>query len=196
MKTEKKTKTVKITVNSSDQMLLSAVAIHQLEKAKKEEDGHRFRGILPSMAFSTFSVEALCNLYGQELFEKNWKHFESMSFVGKVILISESLGISVDLSVEPWQTINEMKNFRNELVHTKPLKATRTHENVPEDFPNRLLPYPESKSIANKTSVKTAEKFYEISSRLEMMWFHAISRNEQKNDCRGLIGYSVNHEQI
>lgn len=177
---DKKTKNVKVTVSNSDTMMLSSVALNQIEQAKLEQAGHKFRWILPSMAFSTFSVEALCNLYGQELFKKHWKHFESSSFLGKVIMISEFLEIEVDFSKEPWQTINEMKDFRNELVHAKPSKSTEIYENIPAERPNSFLLLPKTKSIADKISIKKAEKFVNVYSELQMLWIHATDRKHDR----------------
>ena len=117
-----------------------AIAYCQLKMAKGMKEDYRFRSIVPSMAFSVFRVEALCNLYGSQLFP-HWEHFESMSLIGKIAMISEFLKIEVDFSREPWQTLNQMKKFRNALVHAKPQKASDTHD-VPEAFPEEFLPFP------------------------------------------------------
>lgn len=62
-------------------------------------------------------------------------------------MISEFLKIKVVFSVEPWQTLNKMKRFRNALAHAKPQKATEIHE-VPEGYPDKLVPIPkENKTI-------------------------------------------------
>ncbi len=76
------------------------VSTHSFGQVKKEEDGHRSRWIVPSMAFSAFRVEALCNIYGSQLFP-HWDHFESTSFIGKIARISEFLKIEVDFSRQP-----------------------------------------------------------------------------------------------
>jgi len=58
------------------------------------------------MAFSAFRMEAICNLYGNHLFP-HWEHFESTSFIGKIVMISEFLKINIDFSKDPWQTIKK-----------------------------------------------------------------------------------------
>jgi hypothetical protein len=121
------------------------------------------------MAFSVFKVEAVCNVYGRKLFP-HWEHFESTSFIGKITMISEFLKISVDFSVEPWQTLSRMKNFRNALAHAKPQTATKVHE-VAEDFPDWLLPYPDAKkTILGYSCIENAQRFEEVATDLEIMW--------------------------
>lgn len=123
------------------------------------------------MAFSVFRVEALCNIYGSHLFP-HWDHFESTSFIGKIAMISDFLKVKVDFSIEPWQTLNKMKIFRNTLAHAKPQKATATHE-VPEDYPEIFLPFPDEKrTIRSYSSIENAERFDEVADELEIIWMN------------------------
>ncbi len=162
-------KLVKVTIDIYEQDHLLAIALNQLERAKNEKQGYKFKAILPSMSFSVFSVEALCNTFGSQLFS-HWSHLESTSLLGKVTIISEFLGLHPDFSKEPWQTINQMKNFRNTLVHAKPQQATETHD-VSIFHPDWLLPHPKSKkSIMEKSSIESAEKFYKTASDLQLLW--------------------------
>ncbi|MFN9672652.1 MAG: hypothetical protein ACK552_08725 [Microcystis sp.] len=178
----KKRKKIKVTrYIIDDHVCLNSIALNQLSQAKEEEAVYQFRWIIPSMAFSVFRVESLCNIYGSHLFP-HWDHFESTSFIGKVVMISEFLNIKVDFSVEPWQTISSMKRFRNMLVHAKPQKASVTHE-VPEDFPQQLLPLPESKkTITYSLSIENAERFNEVAYELELLWMDHAYR----------LGFEVN----
>jgi hypothetical protein len=164
-----KTKRVKVKRNIYEHLYLGSIALNQLEQAKTEEDGHRFRWIIPSMTFSVFRVEALCNIYGGQLFP-HWTHFESMSFIGKIAMISESLSIEVNFSAEPWQILDKMKRFRNDLAHTKPQKVSEIHE-VPESFPENLVPFPQDrKTILSYSTIENAERFEEVATELDTMW--------------------------
>ncbi|GAA5014048.1 hypothetical protein GCM10025794_02510 [Massilia kyonggiensis] len=166
-------KKIKVSRNVFEHGHLNSIALNQLKQAKAEEDGHRFRWIIPSMAFSCFRVEALCNIYGSQLFP-HWDHFESTSFIGKIVLISEFLKIKVNFSAEPWQTINKMKNFRNTLAHAKPQIAFDVHE-VPNSFPEQFLPFPkEKKSILWYSSIENAEHFNDVADELEMLWMNNV----------------------
>jgi hypothetical protein len=187
---EKKTKKVKVTRTISEHGFLCSIAMNQLSKAKEEELGFRFRWLIPSMVFSAFRIEALCNLYGSQLFP-HWSHFESMSFIGKVAMISEFLKIPVDFSAEPWQTVKKMAQFRNALAHAKPLKASEITE-LPENAPNQLAFYPKSdKTITSYSSIEAAEKFDEIATKIEMIWLHQSSLQGYKIDTVGLPEYQV-----
>lgn len=152
--------------NTSDMLMLKSIASNQLKFAKMQSEGHQFRGILPSMVFSVFSVEAICNLYGGQLFN-HWDHFETSSFIGKIILISDFLDIDVDFSKEPWQTIELMKKFRNTIAHSKihdieKLKKSR------ETFP--YTDYIPKQSSQQYSTISNAEKFINVSDELDGMF--------------------------
>ena len=185
-----KTKKVKVERNIYEDLYLESIALNQLEQAKTEEDGHRYRWIIPSMAFSVFRVEALCNIYGAQLFP-HWTHFESTSFIGKIVMISEFLNIEVDFSVEPWQTLNNMKRFRNALAHAKPQKVSEVHE-VPENRPERLVPFPKDmKTIMSYSSIENAERFVEVATELEMMWMNGAEVSGHLVDTVGAPTYET-----
>lgn len=187
---EKKTKTVKVTRMISEHHFLGSIAINQLMKAKEEEDGFRFRWLLPSMVFSAFRVEALCNLYGSQLFP-HWTHFESMSFIGKVTLISEFMKMNVNYSAEPWQTIKRIGQFRNALAHAKPLTVSEITE-LPENVPNHFAFYPKSnKTIISYSSIETAEKFDNAADTLESMWLHKLQVEGLEIDIIGRPEYEI-----
>lgn len=190
MSNEVKTKEVKVSRNIYEHGYLAAIALNQLSQAKAEEDGHKFRWLVPSMAFSVFRVEALCNIYGGQLFP-HWTHFESTSFIGKIAMISEFLNIEVDFSKEPWQTLNKMKSFRNSLAHAKPQRVTETHE-IPENIPERMAPFPEDKrTIMSYSSVENAERFNEVARELELMWAHGVQAGGHKVDTIGAPVYET-----
>lgn len=190
MSDDSKTKKVKVQRNIYEHGYLGSIALNQLKQAKAEEVGHRFRWIIPSMAFSVFRVEALCNIYGGQLFP-HWTHFESTSFIGKIAMISEFLNIEVDFSAEPWQTLNHMKRFRNALAHAKPQKVTEVYE-VPESHPERLVPLPQAnKTIMSYSSIKHAERFDEVATELEIMWMHGANASGHLVDIVGVTTYET-----
>lgn len=169
---------VKIEMFETHHNYLYAIMLNQANKAKEEEDGYRFRWIIPAMSFAVFNVESVCNLYGSQLI-KNWDLLESASFLGKVSLISEHLGLDVDWSREPWQTINKMKNFRNALVHLKPKKTAPAYTYVKKTIDIKRVQryallqngYPETKNnLMSYVNLQNMEKFIEAASTLERMW--------------------------
>lgn len=187
---EEKTKKIKVTRVENDIFFLSSIASNQLTKGKEEEDGFRFRWIIPSMAFSTFRIEALCNVFGSQLFP-NWELLESASFLGKVTLISKILKLDVDFSKEPWQTLNNMKDFRNTLVHAKP-QISRITVDIPESFPDKAAGIPSSKkTVMAKYSLGTAEKFNEIADDIYGMWLHQSTLLGHNVDVVGVVKYEI-----
>ncbi|MCP4971910.1 MAG: hypothetical protein GY932_15125, partial [Arcobacter sp.] len=139
----------------NDQYLISIV-INLLNMAKETPDGHKFKFLIPSMSFSAFTIEAMCNTYGSQLF-KDLFQFKSTSFIGKIIMISDKLGIDTDFSKEPWQTINKIKNFRNRLVHAKPETSSKTFK-INDNFPINALYVPRSeKDILSMATIENAE---------------------------------------
>lgn len=185
---KKKTKKVKVTRMIYEHGYLGSIAMNQLAKAKEEKDGYRFRWLIPSMVFSVFRIEALCNLYGSQLFP-NWHHFDSTSFLGKITLISEFLKMEVDFSKEPWQTLNKMKQFRNALAHAKPQKVSKISE-LPVATPDRMAPPPKSnKTITSYSSIEAAEQFDKIADELEILWLQNSHALGYKVDTAGIPEY-------
>ena len=190
MEAENKTKKVRVKRNVFEHGYLGSIASNQLSQARKENDGHRFRWIIPSMAFSVFRVEALCNIYGSQLFP-HWDHFESTSFIGKIAMISEFLKIEVDFSRQPWQDLNKMKSFRNTLAHAKPQIVSEIHE-IPKCAPERSAPFPKvKKSFLSYSSIENAERFHEVATELELMWIHATTHLGIEIDRVGAPKYEV-----
>jgi hypothetical protein len=176
---------VKIEMFETHHNYLGSIMLNQAGKAKEEEDGHKFRWIIPAMSFAVFNVESVCNLYGSQLI-KNWDLLESASFLGKVSLVSEHLGLEVDWSREPWQTINKMKNFRNALVHLKPKKTTPEYTYVEKTIDIKrihryallLNGYPKTKNnLMSYSNLENMEKFIKAASDLEMMWMWKCKQN-------------------
>lgn len=186
-----KTKKVKISVEAPELIPLQSIAMNQLRMAGEEADGHKFRWVIPSMIFSVFSLEAMCNVYGGQIFGNNWKNFESTSIIGKVILVSNQLGHEADFSAQPWQTIQEMIKFRNWLAHAKPHKTTRT-DTVPYDTPNEELDplYPEMK-ISSFSDVSNAERYQAAVRELELRWTHGANVKGFEIDLIGKPQYTV-----
>ncbi|MGT4673620.1 hypothetical protein ACO2CR_06435 [Aeromonas caviae] len=181
-----RTKKVKISIEMPELIPLQSIAINQLHQAKKEIDGHKFRWIIPSMIFSVFSLEAMCNVYGSQIFDGQWRNFESTSIIGKVILVSKQLGDEPDFSAQPWQTIQEMVKFRNWLAHAKPHITSRIDE-VPLDTKNEdLAPlYPELK-LSSYSEIANAERYRDAIAELQLRWIHGAKRNGFKIDLIGL----------
>ncbi len=76
---------------------------------------HQFRA---SLVFTAFTLEAFLNHAGSHLF-RHWHYLESLSPKKKLELITEHLAINTDPSKAPWQIVDELFRFRNEIAHGK-----------------------------------------------------------------------------
>lgn len=171
-----------VSVTEHDYNMFSAISIHQIEQAKQEEDGHKFRWIIPAMVFSAFELEAMCNSFGSVLFPQ-WEEYEQLKLKGKVLLISNAYGLKVDFGMEPWQTIDEVIKFRNNLVHSKPRTIKETQTLVKMDNGNLLgALYPDTKAkkkaATQSYSIEKAEQFANAVKQVHYMWIN-YSINKQ-----------------
>jgi len=88
-----------------------------LERAKASTEGSYFL-LLATLAFLAFSLEAFLNHIGENLFD-SWPDLESLPPRGKIIVISERLGLKPNWNSQPWQTVPEIVGFRNKIAHGK-----------------------------------------------------------------------------
>lgn len=88
-----------------------------LKQGQENPNGskHQFRA---SLIFTAFTLEAFLNHAGSHLYP-HWDYLECLSPKKKLDLITEHLSIKCDASKAPWQIINELFRFRNEIAHGK-----------------------------------------------------------------------------
>lgn len=70
----------------------------------------------------TFYVEAVINYVGHKKLNDDWP--EMANFAKKIALLRKATGIAYDKTVEPFSTVEMLKNARNNLAHGKPLEFT------------------------------------------------------------------------
>ena len=88
-----------------------------LGKAKENPEGS-FYQLMASLIFTAFTLEAYLNHIGQSIF-KCWDDLEQLSPKKKLGLIAEKLKIERDDSKRPFQTIDKLFKFRNDVAHGK-----------------------------------------------------------------------------
>lgn len=89
------------------------------ELIKRDNENGAYH-LMVSMVFSAFTLEAFLNHVGAIQFKKNWPELERLRTKEKLIVLSEKLNLQLDFGKRPWQTYNEINNFRNLVVHAKP----------------------------------------------------------------------------
>lgn len=163
---------------------LRSIAGMQLKYAEKEIDGQKFRCLVPSMAFSVFSIEAVTNHYGVQLYSKRcFKKFKGKTFYEQVETLLDKLSIPHDVKEEILPNIREMIDFRNMLVHMK-TQVTSIESPLPANSSTKQLMYvheiPDNKfSVLELCTRENAQKYLDTYDRFEMIVFIATNnRNE------------------
>jgi|SRR4051794_31426361 hypothetical protein len=103
-----------------------------LEAGQKEKvgSGHQFRA---SLVFRAFYLEAFLNWLGPYLVP-HWKYLERLKPREKLELLNDLIRVTPDYGSRPWQIVNDLFTFRNNLAHGKPESLeTSSIENL-DDF--------------------------------------------------------------
>ena len=102
-----------------------------LEMAKKVDEG-QYHLIMSSLVFKAFTIEAYFNHVGRKIFD-DWKDVErNLSPKNKLDKISKKFEIKIDYGCRPWQLIDEIFTFRNDIAHGKSLDIVQS-ETVAQD---------------------------------------------------------------
>ena len=75
-----------------------------------------------SLVFTAFSLEAYLNHIGPRLLE-SWPAMERRSPKNKLTTIAKKLGIEIDFETQPWQIMEGLLGFRNDIAHGKTVKV-------------------------------------------------------------------------
>ncbi|WP_156184333.1 hypothetical protein [Cellvibrio sp. pealriver] len=88
-----------------------------LEMTNEIKEG-QYHLVMGSLVFTAFTLEAFLNHAGEKVFSC-WKDLERLSPKEKLNVISEKIELKIDYGVRPWQLINELFQFRNDIAHGK-----------------------------------------------------------------------------
>ncbi len=101
---------------------LSNCALHFSETIREKVISGETEGVyldmMAALVFSAFSIEAKINFVGWRVLEDGWP--ERANLWEKIALLSKVLGFEVDRGSRPWQTLRNLKKFRDTLAHGKP----------------------------------------------------------------------------
>ncbi len=101
--------------------------------------------------FATFTLEAFLNHLGRKKV-RDWEAFErKLGPKAKLLLIKQVVGLPIDFSQRPYQTIGEMLSLRNAIAHGKTTTTTQT-ELVGDDEKD-WWPEPDWKELCGRQSV-------------------------------------------
>jgi hypothetical protein len=74
--------------------------------------------LLTAMLMSALAVEALCNAVGHRVVA-GWEDYEQIPAWSKIRLLCTTLNIAYDRGAQPWQRLQALLAFRNQVAHGK-----------------------------------------------------------------------------
>lgn len=132
-----------------------------LERAESGKD-NPFFDCMSTILFSAFSMEAYLNHIGRAYFLKWEENFECLKPKAKLGLISqERMRASVDFSCRPFQSFNELFNFRNKLAHGKTEKVSLVSHQEITEYP--LQPFTKWEKLC---TLETTKRLYDDTQKM------------------------------
>lgn len=127
-----------------------------LDKVEGDDPFHNnnYKHLIVYYTFQALTVEAFINHVGLETFDW-WEESEKgMSIKAKMRILLHNYNIKYDSSIEPFQTINDLIRFRNQIVHGKTqIIKQELNDNKPSDRKEKLSDW--GKFISKKNPLKT-----------------------------------------
>lgn len=114
-------------------VFLESIAANLHNEAKDAPDGHRFKKIIPAMAFYCFTFESKLLTYGKAvLTEKSvYKKYINATLLGKFEWLLNKLEVpDIDVIRDCKTTVSEMVAFRNAVTHSKNIDIREERELV------------------------------------------------------------------
>ena len=88
------------------------------EKIESGQTDGVYHDMMAALVFCAFSVEAKVNFVGWRCLQSGWP--ERANLREKIELLNKVLSLDLSWGVEPWQTLLQLKRFRDTLAHGKP----------------------------------------------------------------------------
>lgn len=155
---------------------LSAIAYYLMSEVKETGLGEKFKKLVPSMAFACFALESRLTTLGGEVFEgSEFKKYTNATLIGKFDWLLSRMGIKDEELSQIQQmrdTIAEMVNFRNSVVHSKVISLTEERELIGlEQFDDRfILPSKSEKDFMTMYSEDKADSYLRVLTKLDYLW--------------------------
>lgn len=115
--------------------VLFSVAEHSLARGKESS---RKPDFLSALVMAAFSFEAYLNFLGKNLIPF-WSNIDRISVRDKLLVICKHIAFEPDFGRSPYQSLNELWQFRNALAHAR----TETLVVVRDGPPPELIAFPE-----------------------------------------------------
>lgn len=120
-----------------------------LEHVKEKRDGY-FYSLLSAFMMTAFTLEAYLNYVGP-IVESGWNDFDKSSPLAKLRHVACAVGLKLDSSRRPIQSIINLFAFRNQMAHPRASHVVEEHLATPEDYQKYLHSEPKPKWMAYAT---------------------------------------------
>lgn len=156
--------------------ILIGAARAALQDAEKKEPGW-FYSELTAITMSALALEAICNAFGERL-RPDWKEFESINPIAKLILISEKSNIVIDFNVEPWSTAKWLYKFRNKIAHAKPEIVNESYVWTKEEYEINKTKWPKAK-LESEININNAKRAFKGVEDIKNILFEKIDVDDK-----------------
>jgi hypothetical protein len=154
-----------LTLRASWNLLMSAQAV-QLTKNIERRNEQEFSFLAGAMLLSFCAIESYATSIAFSMSrDKRYKGFNYSKYKAqkslwkKIEMVCISLGIDVDHSVQPFNTIEAMRKWRNSLVHASPYSIETVHIVQTKDS-KELHDKLEARPYTETVRIEGAKAFY------------------------------------
>jgi hypothetical protein len=143
-----------------------AVSVH-LSHVKEQHPGHYY-SLLSAFLLSAFTLEAYLNYVGPVV-ERAWDDFEKSSPLAKLRHVACALGISLDSSMRPMQSIIELFTFRNRMAHPRASQVVEEYLSTSEEYQKDFYVEPRPKWMAFATEDNASRCHEDVGALIELI---------------------------
>lgn len=153
---------------------LESIAINLHEEAKHAKTGHRFKKIVPAMAFYCFTLESKLLTYGKAVYinKGEYRRYINCTLLGKFDWLLKRLEVP---DIEPVQkckeTIHDMVAFRNAVTHSKNIDVTEERQLTGlEIFNDKFVSVYDEKDFMTSSTLEKLNDYSKVIWFLEQIW--------------------------
>jgi hypothetical protein len=155
---------------------LESIAYSLLKEAKETPEGYIFKKLVPAMAFFCFTLESKLNSYGEHVFsDGEKKRYINSTLIGKLDWLFSRINVVMNDDIETIRnTIVLMIEFRNSLVHSKPVNFQEERELIGlENFAEKyIIPTRPKNDFMEIRSIENADNFQDAVYKFDLIWMH------------------------
>lgn len=155
---------------------IESIGINLLRESEESLPGHKFKKIVPAMAFFCFALESKLNTYGSYVFTGgDWRRYTNSSLIGKCDWLFSRINVEITDAINIIRNdIIKMIEFRNSLVHSKPVNFQEERELIGlENFNEKyIIPKRPENDFMENYSIENANTFQETVRAFDHIWIY------------------------